>query len=226
VALIGFQAALFFAPKPSSQELLEALRANCNDFAAAVGFDVRPLSPASEAALAGDDRAYQEIGRQIIVVCSIEDAESTVLIAPLDAYSQSNALMLSPSIAEADRDLTNLTWTHTVHGTKVLIERLRPTVAQINGLDEEVGGQVVSPKTIAPATVPTFVTPFTYVEEPGGTRLARAASAAGVHRVQRLAAGWAIQFVPDFYAAPPAELTHELEREFGDAAPEYRQTDV
>ena len=226
MALIGFQAALFFAPKPSSEELLQALRSACKDFAAAVPFDVRPLTPASEAALAGDDKAYREIGRQIIVVCSAGDAESTVLIAPLDAYSQSNALMVSPSLTESDRDLTNLVWTHTVDGIKALIERMRPTVAQINGLDEGEGQAVVSPKTIAPGAVPEFLTPFTYVEEPGGTRLARAAGSAGMHKVERLAAGWAIQFVPDLYSAVPGELTEELEREFGSGAPGYLQTDV
>jgi hypothetical protein len=224
VALIGFQAALYFAPKPSSEELLRLLRDACKDLT--LPFGVRALTPASEAALAGDDDAYREIGRQIIVVCSAEDAESDVLIAPLDGYSQSSALMLSPSLTESDPYLTSLVWLHTVEGIKGLIERMRPTVAQINGAGDDDDADVVSPKTIAPGTVPEFLTPFTYVEEPGGTRLARAASSAGVHKVERLAAGWAVQFVPDFFTAPPEELEEELLREFGDAAPGYRQTNA
>jgi hypothetical protein len=224
VTLIGFQAALYFAPKPSSEALLQRLRSACKDLT--LPFERRPLTPASAAALAGDDDAYREIGRQIIVTCSDGEVESDVLIAPLDAYSQSSALMLSPSLTESDPDLTNLTWEHTVTAIKLLIEHMRPAVAQINGAGDDDDPDVVSPKTIAPGQVPRFLTPFTYLEEPGGTRLARAASSAGVYKVERLAAGWAIQFVPDFYASAPDELTQELAREFGSAAPAYRQTRV
>lgn len=225
MALIGIQAALFLAPKPSTADVLGALRRRCGDLAAAAAVSVEPLDPGSAAALA-DARAFAGNGSQALLLCRGSRVESTVRVSLLDAHPHTAALVLQPSIMEADRGLTDLTWDATLRVTKRLVEGLRPIAAQVNGLDEAVGGQIASPREVTPGKVPPLLTPFTYVAAPAGDALARAAEVAGAFAVERLATGWAVQFVPGFYSSPPRDLDAVLERAFGADAPVYRQTEV
>jgi hypothetical protein len=231
MALINFQSALYFAPKPPTAELLARLRAAVPAVGKELGIDLRALDDANAAILAGDDEQFEALGRQLFLLYDEErrfyDTNEWMLqISVLDDYSQASALNVLPELTEATRELTNFVWNRLVQITRALVVHSSPVIAQINGLDEEVGGQVISPKTVEPGRLPEFLTPYTYLDDSIGEPLARAAEAADAYRVERLPSGWAVQLVQDFYHRPSLRLLDAVREVYGTRSAPYEQTPV
>lgn len=231
MALINFQAALYFHPKPDNSRLIARLGDAIPVLNDQLKVNLRPMDETSAKILRGDEALFEENGKQFFLLYDEEKVfydttEWSLSISFLDAYSQCNAVHVSPELTEPTKELTNFVWERFLGIIKALVAQTEPFIAQINGLDEEENRQLISPQTVKAKTLPEFFTPYTYLDQPLLDEfLADKLKTAGAYEVERFSSGWSLQFVRDFYTTPSRTLLKAL-REALTGKVYYKQTSV
>ena len=231
MALETLQAVLYFVPKPATPELLELLRNAIPAVSDELYINLRPLDETNKAILSGDDDAFEEIGHRLFLQYDEKgcprDAFDWILHVMLkDEALNGSALFLVPTLPEATKETINLVWNRLIEITTAFVIRLKPLMAAINGVDTQIGGQVVSLKRIKLGTLPLFFTPYAYLDSSFGHVLGEKLKAAGAYRVEQLPTGIVVQFVADFYCRPSHALKKSLREIYGTQSTLYKQTDV
>ncbi|MCA1816455.1 MAG: hypothetical protein LC746_08645 [Acidobacteria bacterium] len=230
MALINLQAALYFQPKPANADLLARVGAAIPALNERLRINLRALDDTAARILGGAEELFEESGNQFFLLydeekCFYGTNEWTLYVSFLDDYENATAVHVNPELPEPTEELTGFVWSRLLGIVKELIIQTEPSVAQINGLDEEEGGQIVSPRTLRAGALPEFFTPYTYLDQSLlDPSAARKIEDAGAYSVERLASGWSIQFVENFNVEPPSRLIKTL-RELNKARkPVYKQT--
>jgi len=229
MALIELQAGLFFCPKPSNTELQKSLNAAIRDLNEVMTLDLRPMDDMNARVLAGDREAFEANGKQLFLLYSetrpfSDSAESSLHIMIQDEYAHCAALHIGPELTEPTREQTRFVWTWLVKFVEELSRRMKPLVTQINGVDEDGPGHLVSAKTLR-ASLPQFFTPYTYVDQSLADDLPRQLEQAGAYRVSRVGSGWGFQLVEDLHQQPPRAVLNVLRTALGSKKP-YRHTPI
>lgn len=236
---VALQSILYLNPKPAASDVLSRLARAIPKIADRAGIELIGMREVDVAILEGDEQAFASTGSQLFL--SYEDkGRCTMWISLFSSDPECSVLYFQPDLPGTAKDLINHVWARTLQMTTALIEVFDPALAEVNGLDDPEDGpfaggddedwddeeerpRLASVATVKRGSIPDVVTPFTYLVDPGGERLAAAARATGACRIEKLAAGHSVQFVAGLYARPPATLQEELERALGEAAPFYSQ---
>ena len=231
MSLTTFQAALYFVPQPDLKAFLRQLQKAVETVDRKMGIQLRPEEEIDKEILSGDLEKFDENGDQLFLAYDAgkldsPENEGLLHLQFINDYPGATALLLAPTLTEPTKELTNAVWNGLLAIVKGLVTEMEPLIAQINGVDDEGGSQIISAKTVAPRKLPQFFTPYTYLDRSIGAKVVEKLSDAGAYSIEKTKAGWSIQFVKDFYSSPPKELVRTLSEVLGSRRSAYKQTKV